>query len=478
MPLLNEISACMSAFTAAKILTDAGEAVERLHCEQLDFSLRGFSTDTRTIAPENCFIALKGANFDGNLYAAKAVEKGAVMCILTSKPDDLPEVPCVIVKDAVHAYGLLARTYLTQLRLAGMHRVVAVTGSSGKTTVKDMTAHVLSAKYRTYATSGNHNNHIGVPYTVLHMPPETEAAVIEMGMNHRHEIENLVNIASPDYAVITNVGTAHIGNLGSQQEIFNAKMEITSQMNLRTGKLILPKDDALLGDIWKVPFIPYNIHYITREGREHVQLSAEDITETAEYTAFTAVHGAERCAVTLPMTGLHNVTNALLAMEVGLTLNMTLAECAAALADFRPGAMRSEREIIGNLTLVRDFYNANPEAMHASLTALPTIANGAKTVAVLGNMNELGEYAADAHRELGAFCKAHVDTAYFCGDNYADFAAGYGDGAKAFAKQEDLTAALLNDLSALTASPCCMIIKASRGLKMENVYDAVVNALK
>ena len=114
----------------------------------------------------------------------------------------------------------------------------------------------------------------------------------------------------------------------------------------------------------------------------------------------------------------------------------------------------------------------------ASLTALPTIANGAKTVAVLGNMNELGEYAADAHRELGAFCKAHVDTAYFCGDNYADFAAGYGDGVKAFAKQEDLTAALLNDLSALTASPCCMIIKASRGLKMENVYDAVVNALK
>ncbi|MBR5371828.1 MAG: UDP-N-acetylmuramoyl-tripeptide--D-alanyl-D-alanine ligase [Oscillospiraceae bacterium] len=477
MPLLQEMNARMNAGMIHRIMEMRGISFQALNCENLDFSVTGFSTDTRTIQPGNCFIALKGENFDGNQYAQAAVDKGAVMCILSDLDVKMPAVPCLIVPDTVRAYGMIANQYLLECKAKGC-KVVAVTGSSGKTTVKDMTAHVLAAKYRTYATSGNHNNHIGVPFTVLHMPPETEAAVIEMGMNHRHEIENLVTIAPPDLAVITNVGTAHIGNLGSQEEIFNAKLEITGEMDLRTGKLILPKDDPMLGDIWRVPFIPQNIRYITREGRDHAALSAEDITETAEYTRFTAVSGETRCTVTLPMTGLHNVTNALLAMEVGLTLDMTLAECAVALADFRPGAMRSEREIFGNLTLVRDFYNANPEAMRASLTALPTIANGAKTVAVLGNMNELGEYAANAHRELGAFCRAQVDTAYFCGDNFADFAAGYGDGAKAFAKQEDLTAALLNDLPGLTGNPCCMIIKASRGLKMENVYDAVVNALK
>ena len=478
MPLLQEIDACMKAGTVRDAIAARCESVQSFHCENLDFSVTGFSTDTRTIQQGNCFIAIKGENFDGNQYARAAVEKGAAMCILSDANAELPDVPCLIVPDTVRAYGVIANCCLRQRRGEGLHRVIAVTGSSGKTTVKDMTAHVLAAKYKTYATSGNHNNHIGVPYTLLHMPPETEALILEMGMNHRHEIENLVKIASPDLAVITNVGTAHIGNLGSQDEIFNAKMEITSQMDLRSGRLVLPADDPMLGDIWRVPFIPYNIRYITREGKAHCALSAENITESAESTRFTAVYGGERAEVLLPMTGLHNVTNALLAMEVGLCWDMTLAECAAALADFRPGANRSEREVFGNLTVVRDFYNANPEAMRASLGALRTIANGAKTIAVLGNMNELGEYAADAHNELGAFCKTHADTAYFCGVNYADFAAGYGEGAKAYASQEELTAALLADLPALTAASGCMLIKASRGMHMENVYDAVTEKLK
>lgn len=479
MPLLREQDARMDADRILLALEQEWRTnLQKIHCEKTDFTVTGFSTDTRTIQAGNCFIALKGENFDGNHYAELAAEKGASMCILSDANAKLPTVPCVIVPDTVRAYGVIAQAYLNQRRNEGLYRIIAVTGSSGKTTVKDMTAQVLSAKYRTYATSGNHNNHIGVPYTLLHMPPETEALILEMGMNHRHEIENLVNIASPNLAVITNVGTAHIGNLGSQEEIFNAKMEITSQMDLRHSRLVLPADDALLGDIWRVPFIPYNIHYVTREGREHCALRAESITETSVSTTFTAVHWDERCEVVLPMTGLHNVTNALLAMEVGLCWDMTLAECAAALADFRPGAMRSERETIGNITLVRDFYNANPEAMMASLSALPTIANGAKTVAVLGNMNELGEYAADAHKNLGVYCKTHVDAAYFCGDNSADFASGFGDGARAYARQNDLTAALLHDLVELSASPCCMLIKASRGMHMENVYQAVVNQLK
>ena len=469
MPMLSETAVCM---TAAELCTAIAVPLPE-NAETLTVS--GFSTDTRTIAAGNCFLALKGENFNGNAYAKQAAEAGAVFCILTEPPQEQLPVPYVLTDDAVKAYGCLANAYLRKCKQNGL-RVIGVTGSSGKTTVKDMTAHVLSAKYRTFATSGNHNNHIGVPYTLLHMPAETEVAVVEMGMNHAGEISRLSRIAEPDFALITNIGTAHIGNLGSQENILHAKLEILDGM--QHGTLLLPADDVLLRGAKEMLQGRATLRYSTRCGENAAELSAFDISESAESTRFSLRLGEECADAVLPMTGLHNVTDALLAVHAGLCCGMTLAECADALRDFTPGAMRSERVQIGTVMLIRDYYNANPEAMTAALTALQTIAGDAKKIAVLGNMNELGDYAAERHRALGEQCRNLTDDAFFCGESYRDFAEGYGNAGRAFAAQDDLTAALLDTVKQAAGTPLCILIKGSRGVHMERVSEALETMLR
>ncbi len=438
----------------------------------------GFSTDTRTIEQGNCFIALKGENFNGNLYAKQAAEKGAVLCILSEKPETEPGVPYLVAEG--DAYGVLAKSCIHTYKQNGL-RVVGVTGSSGKTTVKDMTAHVLSAKFRTYATSGNHNNHVGVPYTILHMPPETEIAVIEMGMNHAGEIRHLSNLAEPDMAIITNIGTAHIGNLGSQQNIYLAKTEMIEHLpeNGRGGTLLVSAEDQFLYGNMAELRERTNVLYSTCCGNPDAELLAENIIESAENMRFTlryTVDGSTAEAV-LPMTGMHNVTDALLAVHTGLRFGMTLNECAAALSSFVPGAMRSERAKYGNMTIIRDYYNANPEAMAAALQSLGVIAGAAQKWAILGNMNELGEFAKERHRELGALCRQYTDAAFFCGENYCDFVEGYGDAASAFLTQDALMEQLAAVLRTHADEPICFLIKGSRGMHMERVNEMLETML-
>ncbi len=452
---------------------------ELINCPDPNAAVSGFSTDTRTIAQGNCFIALKGENFNGNAYAKQAAEKGAVLCILSEQPPEDPGVPYLIADG--DAYGNLAESCIRTCKQNGL-RVIGVTGSSGKTTVKDMTAHVLAAKYRTYATSGNHNNHVGVPYTILHMPPETEVAVIEMGMNHAGEILHLSDIAEPDMAIITNIGTAHIGNLGSQENIFLAKTELIENMpeSGRGGTLIVPAEDEFLHGKMAELRAKTNVVYSARCGSPDAELLAENIVESAENTRFTLRYTKDgsTAETVLPMTGLHNVTDALLAVHTGLLLGMTLSECADALGSFVPGAMRSERVKYGNVTVIRDYYNANPEAMAAALRGMQTIAGDAKKIAVLGNMNELGEFAADRHRELGVLCRELTDAAFFCGADYVSFAAGYGAENAAFAAQEDLIPAMLSYIKTLGDTKICVLVKGSRGMHMERADEALEAMLR
>ena len=471
MPLLNETAVVMTAAQIAEIL---GTSLRE--CADASFSVTGFSTDTRTVAQGNCFIALKGESFNGNDYAKAAAEKGALLCILSEEPKEAPGVPFLVTEDTVAAYGRIANAYARACRKNGL-RVIAVTDSSGKTTVKDMTAHVLAAQFRTYATSGNHNNHIGVPYTLLHMPQDTEVAVIEMGMNHFGEIDRLTKIAEPQIALITNIGTAHIGNLGSQENIFRAKLEILNGMEPENARLVVSADDAFLSQADRIPLSSAQICYSSRCGAEQAELLADGITERAESTQFTVSYRGESAPVTLPMTGLHNVTDALLAIHAGLLCGMPLSVCADALADFTPGAMRSERVRFRHVTVIRDYYNANPEATEAALRSLKTIAGEATKIAVLGNMNELGDYAADRHRALGAQCREYADAAFFCGVNHADFAEGYGAAETAFPTQPELISALLAFFRKLPRTPVYVLIKGSRGLHMEHVYTALADLL-
>lgn len=457
--------------TVSEIAARVG--AELKNCADPSLSVSGFSTDTRTIAQGNCFIALKGENFNGNVYAKQAAEKGAVFCLLSEEPPEDPGVPYVVVPSG-SGYRDLAVSYMQERKAAGL-RVIGVTGSSGKTTVKDMTAHVLAKKFRTYATSGNYNNHVGVPYTVLHMPADTEAAVIEMGMNHAGEIHNLTQIAQPDTAIITNIGTAHIGNLGSQENIFRAKLEILDGMPdaANGGTLIASAEDAYLFGGREELSSRTNLRYSSRCGADGAELFAENIAEHADHMCFTLRYTADgsTAETVLPMTGLHNVTDALLAVHAGLHLGMTLTECAEALADFTPGANRSEIVKYGNITIIRDFYNANPEAMAAALRTFGTIAGDVQKWAILGNMNELGEFAADRHRELGVLAKKYADEAFFCGENFMDFAEGYDGEVCAFAEQETMMEALDALLRTYVGVPICFLIKGSRGLHMERVND-------
>lgn len=440
------------------------------------FDICGISTDTRSIVAGNCFLALTGEHFNGNRYAPSAVEQGAVLCILSEPPTAPLGVPYFLVEDTVAAYGAIARAYLRSLRANGT-RVLAVTGSSGKTTVKDMTACVLARQFRTYCTSGNHNNHIGVPFTILHTPPEAEMLVLEMGMNHRGEIHRLTQIGEPDIGLITNIGTAHIGNLGSQEEIFRAKLELTDGMSPQTGRLLLPAEDAFLCKYDAIPFPRANVSYSTRCDAKIASLCAGAIEESSACIHFIVRHGAQEAQVHLPMTGMHNVTDALLAMHAGLECGMSLHACAEALSEFTPTALRSDRVQIGNLTVIRDFYNANPEAMRASLHALQLAADGKmRRIALLGNMNELGDFAPQAHRALGALCRTQTDAVFFCGRNASDFAAGYGDPTVAFETRDALIAALPQLFPC--AAPACVLIKASRGMQMEHVFDALVQILQ
>lgn len=440
-----------------------------------DFIIKGFSTDTRTITVGSCFIALKGESFNGNQYAQAAADQGAVLCILSEMPATPLPVPYLLVEDCVKAYGQIAAGYLQMLKANGT-KVIGITGSSGKTTVKDMTAYVLAKEFDVYCTAGNHNNHIGLPYTILHTPPEAQLVILEMGMNHAGEISYLTNIAKPDMAIIANVGTAHIGNLGSQQAIFAAKMEIIEGMDADHAVLMLPAEDVHLATVRERDDLPCALRYSSRTGAEFATLHASNVTQTAEETRFSVAYGNETATVILPMTGIHNVSNSLLAVHTALVCGMSLQTAAAALEDFKPGAMRSERITIGNYTIVQDYYNANPEAMRASLAALQTIAQGAKRIAVLGNMNELGVYATDAHRALGALTRESADAAYFCGVNAADFSAGYGDGCFAYPEQSALIEKLCADLQEDDAK-AVMLIKGSRGMQMEKVFAAIAKQL-
>lgn len=447
------------------------------HPQQEPVALNGVCTDTRALREGCCFLALQGERFDGNDYAADAVRKGARFCVLSRPPEEPLGVPFVTVQDTTQAYGTLARAWLRRLRESSGLKVCAVTGSSGKTTVKNMIARVLSGRFDLFATQGNHNNAVGLPETVLQCPENAQILVLEMGMNHRGEISALSKIAEPEYAVVTNIGMAHIGNLGSQTEIFRAKMEITDGMDLRRGRLFLPYDDLFLREYRNIPFIPANLRYSSVSGDTEAPLRAGNILRGPESTRFTVRYEGQEREITLKMTGTHNVSNALLAISVGLECGLTLGECAEALSDFTPSEMRSDRVRFGGLTIIRDYYNANPEATEAALTALRAAAPNARKVAVFGNMNELGDFAAYQHRRLGRLCGEYTDAAFFCGENYRDFAEGYGAAHTAFATKEEMLPKLLQKLPEYLDGETYLLIKGSRGMKLETVYDAISQKL-
>src|SRR5947209_1179333 len=351
------------------------------------------SSDSRTVKPGELFVALRGENFDGHDFVESAAKTDAAGAIVDSNwKGSVPKNFALIrAKDTLQAYQELAANYRKSLTL----KVVAITGSNGKTSTKDFTAAVLARRFRVTKTEGNFNNHVGLPRTILEATSEDEVAVWEIGMNHPGEIAALSKIAAPDAAIITNIGVAHIEFMGSREAIAMEKGALVEAVEPQ-GTVILNADDPFSEGIAartraKVVFA----------GTTDGAVRAIEIRQSADGSEFTIVEGAHRCRAQLPVAGSHMVQNALLAVAAGRAFGLSIEECAAGLAAAPLTKARLQIKEIGGLQFLDDSYNANPDSMKAALRTLVELDTEGKRIAVLGEMRELGAESERGHREVG-----------------------------------------------------------------------------
>ena len=364
----------------------------------------GYSIDSRTLAAGDLFFAVGGPRFDGHNFVEAALKAGAVAAVVKrSWAAAHPAVDQVLaVDDPVAALGLLAR----QSRRRWAKPVVAVTGSNGKTTTKDATAALLEASLRVAKTEGNLNNELGLPLSILRMDDAAEIAVLEMGMNHSGEIRRLASIAEPTVGVVTNVSGAHLGNFSSVEEIALAKRELIESLP-REGTAVLNADDervAAFAAVHRGRSITFGIERATIE--RPVDFTASGIeSRGAEGTSFDlawkdARGGARQIRLNSPLIGRHNVSNVMAAIATATVFGVDPASLLSQVARLRPSALRGEVQKLGDITLLKDCYNANPSAMAAMIETLDRTA-GKRKIAVLGEMLELGEASLSLHREIG-----------------------------------------------------------------------------
>lgn len=418
-----------------------------------EVSFCGANFDSRNLQAGELFVAVTGAR-NGHDFIPDALEKGAA-AVLVSEPVR-EDIPAIYVSDTVTALQDIARGYRESLSL----RVVGVTGSVGKTTTKEMIAAVLGTTYRTQKTPENFNNGLGLPVTVLRLDRADEAAVLEMGMNHFGEIALLTRIAQPDIAVITNVGTMHMENLGSREGILQAKLEILE--GLRPGGLaVFNGDNDLLSSVAE------QYHAVTFGLGEKNDVRAENITTENDTTHFTANAFGISMEITLPAVGKHNILNALAAIAVGLKCGVAPERIESGLAGFRNTGMRQHIYDCRGVKIIEDCYNAGPESMEAAFGVLGSYPG--RKLAALGGMLELGPLAPQAHYRVGTLAAQTADVLFAYGANSEQTVRGALDAgmknAKYFESHEELAQALKAELRAGDN----LLVKGSRGMKMERV---------
>ncbi len=460
---------------SAPLTWSAAEIVEatvgKLLCGNRQASFAGVSIDSRTIRVADCFLALRGVNHDGHHFAAAVVEAGVRGLIVDRRQAmQLPlsrwatcGVACVAVDDPVTALGQLA-TY-NRRRVAAS--LVAITGSNGKTSTRAMTEAVLSTRFSTLATSGNFNNEIGLPLTLLRISACHRWVVAELGMSQPGEIRRLAQICRPDLAVITNIGPAHLEGLGSLEAIRLAKAELLEGLQAG-GRAILNGDDPLVRRIAEETTVP-----VLRFGLEtEAAIRAEEIASQALGTRFTLVLPGERVPVLLPLPGRFMVLNALAAAAVGHLAGLGAAEIARGLEAFRPPPARMRLlAISGGVTLIDDTYNANPRSMAAAIHTLAQLAGTARSVLVAGDMLELGDQAATLHLEIGVLA-ARAGITRLCATG--QFAAKVCQGARE--TDAGLECLHCQDKSKIAGilrrwlrPGDWILVKGSRGMRMETV---------
>lgn len=443
----------MGRITLSEILqATGGKAVS---AAQEEFA--SVSIDSRTVEEGEVFFALKGSRFDGNDFVYDALKKasGAVV----SRVVDVPTgKSLIVVEDTLKALQALAGARRKKRNIP----VVGITGSNGKTTTKEMTASILGLRKNILKNTGNLNNQIGLPLTLTALNSVHDAVVLEMGASARGDIKELCEISSPTHGVFTNVGSAHLEGFGTRHALRDTKLELLGYV----GTAVVNADDGFLME----GLHRYQGRIISYAVKNKADVMAEDIRQGKSSTSFMLRTPSGSTRVSFNATGLFNVYNALAASSVAFALEMTPEEIATGLEGFSPVSMRFNVKSSGEITYISDVYNANPDSVAAALRELAGLAKG-RTVAVLGDMLELGQYAEEAHREVGRFMNDLNVGLFIAVGPLMTLAADVFNGEKMLAKTAKEAAEMLR--SQLHKGDT-VLIKGSRGMKME---EALPDAL-
>ena len=467
----------MALFTVAEILEVTGGRLLAGDDKHPRAGARRLSTDSREVGRGDLFIPLRGDRFDGHQFVAAAVRDGAAGVLIAL--DAWPDLRTKLAKSEAFVIGV-GDPLLGYQQLAAHHRrrfeipIIAVTGSNGKTTTKEMTAQVLSERWKILKTEGNLNNRIGVPQTLLRLTARHQAAVIEMGVDQKGQTTRLTEIARPTVGLITNIGPDHLEFFGTLEVSAQAKGELLDLLP-EDGAAVLNADDPYFGYLAsraRCRVVSFGLgrsadvraDNVVADGRRGVRF---DLTLPGK---------ARPTAVALPAHGAHNLINALAAAAVGLVCDISGARIARGLSRFRPAAMRSQVETIGAVTVINDCYNANPASMDAAVQLLAELGSARRTIAVLGDMLELGPTAAALHREVGAHLASrginHLIAAGTLGRDLAAGARSTGMASDSIQEVPDGDAAA-RALLRMVKPEDVVLIKASRGMHLEQVVEAL-----
>jgi len=422
------------------------------------------SSDSRMIKPGELFVALRGENFEGHDFVEASAKGGATGALVELNwTGNVPNNFALLrATDTLQAYQTLAANYRRSLAL----KVLAITGSNGKTSTKDFAASVLARRFRVTKTEGNFNNHVGLPRTILEATSDDEVAVWEIGMNHPGEIAALSKIATPDAAIITNIGVAHIEFMGSREAIATEKGALAEAVGPQ-GTVVLNADDPFSEGIAartraKVVFA----------GTTGGAVQAIEIRQGTEGSEFTIVEGAHRCRAQLPVAGSHMVQNALLAVASGRAFGLSIEDCAAGLAAAPLTKARLQIKEIGGVHFLDDSYNANPDSMKAALRTLVELDTEGKRIAVLGEMRELGAESERGHREIGETAATlGVDQLITIGDVAELIAEGARAGGLNKVSSARSTAEAARLLGEIAEPGDLVLIKGSRAARTEEVIE-------
>lgn len=425
---------------------------------------KGISIDTRTLQPGNLFVALPGEHVDGHDFIEQAHQKGAAAALVTRLVDTA--LPQLAVADIVLALGQLAAAWRAQFTLP----IAAVTGSNGKTTLKNMVASIMTAachgdEKQVLATQGTLNNHLGLPLTLARLGKQHRYAAIEMGMNHPGEIEYLTKLTCPQVATITNAAACHLEGLGDIAGVARAKAEIFSGLPA-TGIAVLNRDDAFY-PFWREIIAQHD--YLTFGLHPDADVSA-DLQETALTQLIKLRTPQGHIDINLPLLGKHNVLNALAAAATALAIDIDLSAIKAGLEQIKPAPGRLQLHTLANgVNIIDDTYNANPFSLLAAVNTLASFAGN--KILVLGDMKELGNDTVSLHHSAGeSIRQAGINFLFTYGELSANTARAFGAGATHFNEQEKLVDALKPYLNSQTT----ILVKGSRSMRMEKIVAGLV----